>query len=33
VQNFTPWTMADVIEKDDRWTVAELENEVKKLIG
>jgi NAD(P)-dependent dehydrogenase (short-subunit alcohol dehydrogenase family) len=33
VQNMTPWTMADVIEKDDRWTVAELENEVKKLIG
>jgi hypothetical protein len=33
VQNFQPWTLADTIEKDDRWTVAELENEVKKLIG
>jgi NAD(P)-dependent dehydrogenase (short-subunit alcohol dehydrogenase family) len=33
VQNFQPWTLADAIEKDDRWTVAELENEVKKLIG
>jgi NAD(P)-dependent dehydrogenase (short-subunit alcohol dehydrogenase family) len=33
VQNMTPWTMADVIEKDDRWTVAELENEIKKLLG
>jgi NAD(P)-dependent dehydrogenase (short-subunit alcohol dehydrogenase family) len=33
VQNMTPWTMADAIERDDRWTVAELENEVKKLLG
>jgi NAD(P)-dependent dehydrogenase (short-subunit alcohol dehydrogenase family) len=33
VQNMTPWTMADAIEKDDRWTVAELENEIKKLVG
>jgi NAD(P)-dependent dehydrogenase (short-subunit alcohol dehydrogenase family) len=33
VQNFQPWTLSDAIEKDDRWTVAELENEVKKLIG
>ena len=33
VQNFQPWTLADAIEKDDRWTVAELENEVKRLIG
>ena len=32
VQNFQPWTLADAIEKDDRWTVAELENEVKRLI-
>jgi NAD(P)-dependent dehydrogenase (short-subunit alcohol dehydrogenase family) len=33
VQNMTPWQMADVIDKEDRWTVAELENEVKKLLG
>jgi NAD(P)-dependent dehydrogenase (short-subunit alcohol dehydrogenase family) len=33
VQNMTPWTMADAIDKNDRWTVAELENEVKKLLG
>ncbi|MBV8159384.1 MAG: SDR family NAD(P)-dependent oxidoreductase, partial [Acidimicrobiia bacterium] len=33
VQNMTPWQMADAIDKDDRWTVAELENEVKKLLG
>jgi NAD(P)-dependent dehydrogenase (short-subunit alcohol dehydrogenase family) len=33
VQNMTPWTMAEAIDRDDRWTVAELENEVKKLLG
>jgi NAD(P)-dependent dehydrogenase (short-subunit alcohol dehydrogenase family) len=33
VQNMTPWQMADAIDKDDRWTVAELENEIKKLLG
>ena len=33
VQNMTPWQMADAIDKDDRWTVAELENEVKKFLG
>jgi NAD(P)-dependent dehydrogenase (short-subunit alcohol dehydrogenase family) len=33
VQNMTPWQMADVIDKNDRWTVAELENEIKKLLG
>ena len=33
VQNMTPWTMAEAIDKDDRWSVAELENEVKKLLG
>jgi len=33
VQNMTPWQMADAIDKGDRWTVGELENEVKKLIG
>jgi len=33
VQNFQPWTLADAIEKDDRWTVAELQTEMKKLLG
>jgi len=33
VQNMTPWQMADAIDKDDRWTVAELETDVKKLLG
>src|SRR5437867_11744461 len=33
VQAFQPWTLSDSIDKDDRWTVAELENEVKRLIG
>jgi hypothetical protein len=26
-----PWHMGDGIEKDDRWTVAELESEMKRL--
>jgi NAD(P)-dependent dehydrogenase (short-subunit alcohol dehydrogenase family) len=33
VQNFQPWTLADSIDKDDRWTVAELQTEMKKLTG
>jgi NAD(P)-dependent dehydrogenase (short-subunit alcohol dehydrogenase family) len=33
VQNFQPWTLTDSIDKDDRWTVAELETEMKKLVG
>jgi NAD(P)-dependent dehydrogenase (short-subunit alcohol dehydrogenase family) len=33
VQNMTPWQMADAIDKGDRWTLGELETEVKKLIG
>ena len=33
VQNMTPWQMAEAIDHDDRWTVGELENEVKKLLG
>ncbi len=33
VQNMTPWQMAEAIDKDDRWTAGELENEVKKLLG
>jgi NAD(P)-dependent dehydrogenase (short-subunit alcohol dehydrogenase family) len=33
VQNFQPWTLTDSIDKDDRWTVAELETEMKRLVG
>ena len=33
VRLFQPWTMTETIEKDDRWTVAELETEMKKLVG
>jgi NAD(P)-dependent dehydrogenase (short-subunit alcohol dehydrogenase family) len=33
IQNMTGWTMAEAIEKPDRWTVAELETEMKKLLG
>jgi NAD(P)-dependent dehydrogenase (short-subunit alcohol dehydrogenase family) len=30
---FQGWTMTDTIEKDDRWSVAELENEMKRFAG
>jgi NAD(P)-dependent dehydrogenase (short-subunit alcohol dehydrogenase family) len=30
---FQGWTMTESIDKNDRWTVAELETEMKKLIG
>jgi NAD(P)-dependent dehydrogenase (short-subunit alcohol dehydrogenase family) len=33
VKLFQGWTMADGIEKNDRWTVAELEAEMKKLVS
>ncbi len=33
VRLFQPWTMTDTIEKDDRWTVAELETEMKRFEG
>jgi NAD(P)-dependent dehydrogenase (short-subunit alcohol dehydrogenase family) len=33
VQNFQPWTLTESIDKDDRWTIAELQTEMKKLIG
>ncbi|HET7718798.1 MAG TPA: SDR family oxidoreductase, partial [Acidimicrobiales bacterium] len=33
VQTFQPWTLADFVEKDDRWTVAELDEQMPKLIG
>jgi NAD(P)-dependent dehydrogenase (short-subunit alcohol dehydrogenase family) len=32
VKLFQGWTMTDGIEKNDRWTVAELESEMKKLV-
>jgi NAD(P)-dependent dehydrogenase (short-subunit alcohol dehydrogenase family) len=32
VQNFQKWTLTEAIEKHDRWTVAELETEMKKLL-
>jgi NAD(P)-dependent dehydrogenase (short-subunit alcohol dehydrogenase family) len=31
VRVFQPWKMTDSIEKDDRWTVAELQTEMQKL--
>ena len=31
VRLFQPWTMADTIERNDRWTVADLEAEMPKL--
>jgi NAD(P)-dependent dehydrogenase (short-subunit alcohol dehydrogenase family) len=30
---FTPWTMGEEIDKGDRWTVAELDVEMKRLLG
>ena len=33
VRLFQPWTLTDTIEKDDRWTVAELQAEMHKLGG
>ena len=33
VQNFQPWTLTESIDKDDRWTIAELQTEMKKLVG
>ena len=32
VRAFQPWTMTDTIEKDDRWTVAELQSEMKRFL-
>lgn len=31
VQRFTPWTMSEKIEKDDKWTVTELEEQMAAL--
>ena len=33
VQLFQPWTLTEAIEKDDRWTVAELEKEMPVLLS
>ena len=33
VRLFQPWTMTDSLDKDDRWTVAELQAEMHKLGG
>ena len=32
VQKFQPWTLTESIDKQDRWTVAELEREMKTLL-
>jgi NAD(P)-dependent dehydrogenase (short-subunit alcohol dehydrogenase family) len=33
VQLFQPWTLTDMIDKNDRWTVSELQSEMKQLLG
>ena len=33
IRLFQPWTMTDTLEKDDRWTVAELQTEMQGLDG
>ena len=33
VQLFQPWTLTTSIERNDRWTIAELEREMEKLVG
>ena len=33
VRAFQPWTMTETIDKGDRWTVAELQAEMKKLVS
>ena len=33
VQVFQPWTLTEMIDKNDRWTVAELQSEMKQLLG
>jgi hypothetical protein len=30
---FQPWTIAEQIEKDDRWTIAELDDAMPKLLA
>jgi NAD(P)-dependent dehydrogenase (short-subunit alcohol dehydrogenase family) len=33
VRLFQPWTMTETIDRGDRWTVTELQQEMKKLLG
>ncbi len=33
IRLFQPWTMTETLEKDDRWTVAELQTEMQRLDG
>ncbi|MDP9070928.1 MAG: SDR family oxidoreductase [Actinomycetota bacterium] len=33
IQLFHPWTLTDAIEKEGRWSVSELETEMKTLVG
>jgi NAD(P)-dependent dehydrogenase (short-subunit alcohol dehydrogenase family) len=33
VQSFQPWTLTDALERDDRWTVADLEEQMGGLVG
>ncbi|MGA7418763.1 MAG: SDR family oxidoreductase [Acidimicrobiales bacterium] len=33
IRLFQPWTMTDTLEKNDRWTVAELQTEMHRLDG
>jgi NAD(P)-dependent dehydrogenase (short-subunit alcohol dehydrogenase family) len=33
IRLFQPWTMTDTLDKDDRWTVAELQTEMHRLGG
>jgi NAD(P)-dependent dehydrogenase (short-subunit alcohol dehydrogenase family) len=33
VQVFQPWTLTEMIDKNDRWTVSELQSEMKQLLG
>lgn len=33
VQNFQPWTLTDSIERNERWTIADLDLEMKKLLS
>ena len=30
---FQPWTIVEQVEKDDRWTIAELDDAVPKLLA
>ena len=33
VQLFQPWSLGEAVEKEERWTVGELETELKRLVG